>query len=712
MESILELTTIAVALLTFAIGVIVFLRDSKNPIYQSFFLVAVFFSLWMVANYYSNNLDFSHSQQLLINRLVFVFSVAGIGWLPIFFGELTGNSSARRYKKVIVAITVSLMLVSITPLVVKDIIPMEPVTEVLFGPMSAIYFLGLIFLVATSIGIFWCGVRYTKGIMRARLQVVGWATITTLLLGLVTNAVLPFVFGSFNATVLGPLFFSLMIAAFAYAIIHQRLFDVRLVIVRSLAYMLVVIVMGAFYVFFTTNVVSLIFEDATQTEKQILDAVVVVALIFAFQPLQRFFDHLTAQIFYREAYSIREVIDRLSDNLVTQIDIDRLCTSSLDILVPALLPSRMQIIALKKKEVVRSISAFEGKEISVDAELVQILMKQPRGIVHTEEATSRDLKKLQNKYGIDLALRLTTRETVEGFLLLGPKANGLAYNSKDLELLSISAKNLGLALSNAKQYQEISQFNETLVAKIELATKRLRRTNLRLKKSDSIKNDFISATSHQLKPKLAAAKGCVDLLYEEAEGPLNDNQRTTLKLISKSVDRMIHIVSDILGRAVQNPENFNPNIMVTDIQGLVKGEVNSQRNNATKRGITVEYELKEDVVELAIDQMMIQEVLSNLISNAVQYSHDNGVVKVLVAVIDNRMEFAVVDEGMGLGSLKQEDVFKKFVRGKEAKIARPTGTGLGLHIAKTLVEAHGGGIAIESRKKTGTKATFWLPLKF
>lgn len=702
--------TLVIALFTLGMGVVVLLRNPKKALFRSLFLVAAFFSFWMVANLYSNDLTLTYKSQLLVNRLVFALSAAAAGALPIFFSELTGSSFVQSRKNLIVSFTIYLAMISFSPFVVQDILPKEPITEILFGPAAVIYFLGLIFFVGISIAIFWSGAKNTTGIARTRLQVVGWATIIVLILSLVTNAVLPFWFGVFNATLVGPLTYSLMVAAFAYAIIWQRLFDVHLVIVRALAYLLVILTIGVAYILLVANATSRIFSNASQTEELLLATIVVVILIFVFQPLRRFFDQLTTRVFYREAYDVREILDQLSDSLVSQIDIDHICSSSLEILASALHPSRMQIVVLKGEKALASKAVPNSKHIKIDTTLVKAVVKRKELISHTEETANRSLKKLRSKFGVDLALKLVTQKDVEGLLLLGPKANGLVYNSKDFELLSISAKSIGLALANAKRYDEISRFNETLLTKIESATKRLRKANVRLKRLDSAKSDFISAASHQLKPQLTAAKGFVDVIYDGVEGPLNRQQRATLELVTRSVDRMIRIVSDILENAVNDPENLSLHMSTTNVTSLVKEEVNNQRENIIKHGLTIEYKVEEGIVDLLVDKLMIQEVLSNLLNNAIQYSTDGGYIEVSARTVGDRMEFTVSDSGIGIGTSAKKDLFNKFARGARAKSVRPTGTGLGLYVSKTLVEAHGGGISIEPRKPTGTKAIFWLPL--
>jgi hypothetical protein len=218
--------TIFVASATILTGIIVLLRDRSNNKSRSLFFMALLLGLWMLANYFSNDVSLTYRLQLEINRLIFVTSAGAMAAVPLFLCFLFSNSAYKKIKKIFLIVGASVMLLAFTPFIVRDIKPMLPVTEVVFGPLAFVYFLAVGFFLFSAIVIFYKALKTTKGIARAQFQVVGWSLTVSLVFGIMTNAVMPYFFRSFNISLIGPLFFAIMVFGFAYAIIVQRLFDV------------------------------------------------------------------------------------------------------------------------------------------------------------------------------------------------------------------------------------------------------------------------------------------------------------------------------------------------------------------------------------------------------------------------------------------------------------------------------------------------------
>jgi len=297
-------------------------------------------------------------------------------------------------------------------------------------------------------------------------------------------------------------------------------------------------------------------------------------------------------------------------------------------------------------------------------------------------------------------------------LILGRKFNGSVYSPTDASYLEICAKNISVAIENALKYEEIEQFTQTLQMKVEKATKKLKKVNQKLEEQDAIKDEFISMTSHQLKPQLSASSGFISLLQEGREGQLNKGQSELVELAQRSIERMAEIVTKLLDTSKFNSEGVLLSKKATYLQNIVREEVRrTEKTIANEKNIRIVMNIQENMPKIAIDGTQIEEVISNLLANAVQYSHNNSEIKVSLKQSASAATFTVQDFGIGVAANKQKQLFTKFYRAKNARLMRPTGTGIGLFFARKVITAHGGTMQFTSKLHHGSTVSFKIPLK-
>lgn len=699
--------TIVVAALTLLVGLVVILRNPRSRLHESLFLTSVFFSLWMVANFYSNDLSLDYDQQLLMNRLIFVFSAGAMGWVFIFFGDLTQNTRFLKHRSLFLLFTVVLMLTCATPLVVSDIIPMLPVTEVVFGPIAILYFAALLFDILASIWILIIEARKSSGITKARLQIVGWTTVVTLVLAFTTNALLPFVFGSYDASIGGPVFFSIMIAGFAYAIVRHRLFDVRLVAVRSFAYLCAITVLAAVYVLLVITITEYVLGDAPDsTPGQLATALLAIPLLFVFQPLRGFFDQVTTKLFYRSVFNPQTVIDEFSTSLVYQTSYQQINDNSIHILNEALKPFTSQLWVSEKRSVV--FRGHHGKRPNSNPSLMS-LRNLSEELTVIDELPSSDTKRDFAKHNIGIVSRLSSDQEELGYLILSGKKNGDIYRDRDIEVVRIASHSLSIALDNARKYEQIESFNEELIGKIDKATAKLKLSNAELKELHRAKDDFISAASHQLKPQLSVAKGLVELLQDEDPAKLSDRDEI-LKNTSRSIDRMTRIVSDILEKSLTDTGHVALNVSKCDLLELAEDEYRAAIPEAQKKKIEISLSSDVSSMPVRVDSLKIREVLANVIRNAIEYTRHSGSIEIVVSNSNDQAQVMVHDTGIGIPKEEMHGIGQKFYRASNSIDVRPDGTGIGLYVARGFVEAHGGRLIVSSKEGQGSSIGISVPI--
>lgn len=245
--------------------------------------------------------------------------------------------------------------------------------------------------------------------------------------------------------------------------------------------------------------------------------------------------------------------------------------------------------------------------------------------------------------------------------------------------------------------------------KIEKLAKDLEAANQKLKELDEMKSEFLSLASHQIRSPLTAMKGYSSMLLEGDYGEISIRAKEAVRAIFASSQNLITIVNDFLdisrieqGRMIYKKEEFD---MIKSVHEVVT----SLMPNIQKSGLEFIVDVpKHFEAKVRGDEGKIKQVISNLIDNAVKYTI-RGSITISAHVENGKVRIEIKDTGMGLDQADISRLFTKFVRMKDAYRTNVTGTGLGLFIAKRMIEAHGGTIGAQSKGKE-TGSTFWFEL--
>ncbi|HYI15178.1 MAG TPA: ATP-binding protein [Thermomicrobiales bacterium] len=226
---------------------------------------------------------------------------------------------------------------------------------------------------------------------------------------------------------------------------------------------------------------------------------------------------------------------------------------------------------------------------------------------------------------------------------------------------------------------------------------------------DEMKSEFISIVSHELRTPLTAIKGFTDLILEGEVGEISNQQREFLEIVQSNSDRLVALINDMLdisriesGRISLNPEEVH-------IPAAVDHAVTALRPLIDEKGLQIQTELVEEPAAVVADRARLQQILINLISNACKYTLAGGWITVRSEALEGQIAISVSDTGIGIPPEALPHIFSKFYRVDQPQTRDVGGTGLGLAITKSLVEMHGGKIAIASRAGVGTTVRFTLP---
>ena len=229
---------------------------------------------------------------------------------------------------------------------------------------------------------------------------------------------------------------------------------------------------------------------------------------------------------------------------------------------------------------------------------------------------------------------------------------------------------------------------------------------------EQLKTDFITLSSHQLRTPLSAVKWFTEILLKQRTGKLNKKQLDYLSEIHRSNERAIALVNDLLQVSRVESGKLHLDLVRVDLAALLEEVINSNRLSLEARNVTYHYEIVNGPLPpVRVDKTKIKRVLQNLFSNAVGYTPKGGRVDVVLKKATKDIICSISDSGVGIPASQQRLVFGKFFRGSNAVKIKPDGTGLGLFIAKSLVEAHKGKIWFESEEGKGTVFHFSLPIE-
>jgi signal transduction histidine kinase len=723
----LSVAVAVIVFLTFFMATFVVVRraDRVNLTFALFTYVA---SIWIVANYLGANFK-DHRFSVYFAHLDFMTGLLAVYFYWLFTLALLARPGAKaklllfqeRYKLWLLGLVVILSVSTLLPVVLR--VRWSGVESALsYGSLFIVYSIGLAGLVGLGLLNMVAAYRSSRETQKKQVGIVAIGLGIGVSVVAFANIVVPKLTASSstnlwvgNVAYLGVVIF---VAATFYAVIKHRLFDLQLVVARSVAYAIALAVLSAFYGLIVFSIVRIIFDVRVPIGAQIFLALATGLTGIAFVPFRKYFDRFTNLIFYRDAYEPQSLFDELNKVLVSSLDVKFLMGQSISIIETALKPSQATVLLINESGDIRS---FSGRKIAIRDDdmrnLRQLVPKMRQKVVITDhliDPRQADLRNLLQSNDIAAIVHLTQnlRTSTEGFgyLMFGGKKSGNPYNQQDARVLDTVANELIIAIQNALHYEEIQRFNEALQSRVDEATRKLRRTNDKLKELDETKDDFISMASHQLRTPLTSVKGYLSMVLEGDAGSINDTQKKMLGQAFVSSQRMVYLIADLLNVSRLRTGKFMIEPIRTDLSVMIGEELAQLVETAAARDIQLTYDKPKDYPLLMLDETKTRQVIMNFVDNAIYYTPAGGHIRVELTTTDHAAELRVVDDGIGVPKAEQHHLFTKFYRAGNARKARPDGTGLGLFMAKKVILAQGGIIIFDSHEGKGSTFGFSFPL--
>jgi len=698
-------------------SLLVVVKNPKSPINISLGIALLFLGFWTIG---IAGLASPVGYSDMYGRLIFTAATVGMHGLFLFsyFIVHAGKAPIKiRYPLFSSIIALAVAALTVTPAVVSKVEASgsSNLPSPVFGSFYSVFVIWAVF-VGFAIGTLLIrNYSRSRGIKRAQALTILFSISFAVFTALITNILLPLILDSAEPAKLTPVTSIILAAGLSYAVLKHRFLDIRLVVARSVGYLLTLLVLIAGYSIVTYVIVGKLFNDNGVHAQQFLSVASLIFVALTFNPIKRFFDRLTGKFFFQDSYNPQAFFDELNKAVVATIELDDLLART-SAIVNSYLKSDFCLISIKdgSSSIKRAVGAPKGMSLHDIARLHTFAAKIKEPVIITEYIEDTDeyaaLKRILHRDNIALMLRLRAdyfhKEEDLGYIVLGAKKSGNIYNNQDAQILDSMANELVIAVQNALRFEQIEKFNITLKQQIEDATHKLRNTNQKLRLMDQTKDDFISMASHQLRTPLTSVKGYVSMVLDGDAGKITPLQRRLLNQSFISSQRMVYLISDLLNVSRLRTGKFIIEPNPCNLAKVIKDEIEQLQETAKGRNLELTYNKPEHFPTLMLDETKVRQVIMNFIDNAIYYTPSGGHISVNLIDKPKTVEFTVTDDGIGVSKDEQHHLFTKFFRAQNAKRARPDGTGLGLFMAKKVVIAQGGAIIFKSQENKGSTFGF------
>ena len=393
----------------------------------------------------------------------------------------------------------------------------------------------------------------------------------------------------------------------------------------------------------------------------------------------------------------------------------------------------------RSREISQRVSQVFDKELSKRTEEMsskhEAIVKEK---THSEEVAWKKYKKVLND-------KKTTegviRSLAEGLVVVDAEGKVIVMNPAAEKLLGVSKKEkIGRPITENLKASHLASFThggeenrEIEIYSEEDETKKILRASsavienengqtvgmvsvlsdiTKQKELDQLKAEFVSKVSHELRTPLIAIQKSVSLLFSESAGKISETQKQFLSMAERNLKRLTLLINDLLDLSKLEAGKMQIKREYRQMSAVIRDTVETLIHWANTKSIKLEQEVEAKLPDVNIDDNRIIQVLTNLAGNAIKFTPNEGRVTISVRARHEKgeMEICVEDTGVGIEPDDLSKVFNKFHQVGERVSTDIAGTGLGLSVAKEIVELHGGRIWAESDKGAGARFIFTIPL--
>lgn len=525
------------------------------------------------------------------------------------------------------------------------------------------------------------------------------------------------------ASIIGQVLRVLGLVGFAYGVYSHRIFDVRTRMRRILAYSMVALVSAGFgfVIIFMTQQITVQLPQTVQTG--IVVFIGAVGLLI-YPRVYRFLERGSYRFFLGAEFDNNKVLRNYSQAIARTLDVEQLSIVIVGTISELLETNRGALMLLSRvgdNYHVQPIPAMgripqEAITFSGDSLLIYTLATQRQPLLQYEIDFNPQLQQINedeqvwlSEMAMDVYVPINTDNELTGLIALGPKSSGQTYRPNELELLQVLADQTVVALQNARLYSELGSQNE----RIRLLNSNLRNQNSRLEIMDRVKSDFITIASHELRTPLTQVKGYADILQAmNDESALTQEQtKEIVAHINRATVQLERLISAMLDASQLDVDGMRLTYVQTKVDTVLRLAVEPLAAAMKERRISLKLDGVNTVPDIQADFKRLVQACGNIIGNAIKYTPDGGTIRITADCLkaedgEEYIELVIADSGIGIDPKYHELIFEKFFRIGSTQLHstgstkfKGAGPGLGLPIAKGVIEAHNGRIWVESESE-------------
>jgi signal transduction histidine kinase len=530
--------------------------------------------------------------------------------------------------------------------------------------------------------------RQTK-IARQRLQILYLLVgiISMFVIGLVLHVMNYFFHLGYSFFFVASLYSLLISFFFALAIVKYRLVDIHFIIRGGILYSLLSGLVLVIYVLFIKNVCDILARKL-ETNSLLVEAVLVLVLVFLLRPLERRVEEFIDRFFYRERYLFRMKFFEFTRTLLNLPDLQTLLEAAVNFISQALLLNRVGIWILEGESNSYRLFTQKGfpreRYFAADSPFIGYLKKSERAV---ELETVKNFRALQpevremSEARLSLGLPLEWEEGLLGFILVGEKKDGKNFTIMEIEALEALAPAVAMAISRARLYQDLKKKDWQMMQSEKLAAL----------------GEMAASFVHGIRNPLGIILGSAETLRKEVPQPV---QSEMIQFIGEESERINRMLTSFLEFAKPKPPVFQE----VDLKDVLDRTLDWISIPARKQQVEVRREYPPEKVLIPVDPEQIREAVVNLEMNALEAMPEGGTLRIILNQKDNRdVTIRLSDTGGGIPPGAESKIFDPFFTTKER------GTGLGLPIVYSVVKNHGGTVSAASNNGGGTTFTLTLP---
>jgi signal transduction histidine kinase len=514
----------------------------------------------------------------------------------------------------------------------------------------------------------------------------------------------------------------MIMVCYIIGIIRHRLMDIDLAINRSSVYAIVSSIALVFYLVISRILGEILLQVSPRSEIALeLFSILIIAMLFA--PLKQSVQKIIDKHFDQDRYAYHNIVHGLGEELSSVLSMDDLAEIVTSQLNKALKPEFCAIILKKGSD----YNIYKNTGNTGE------LMKTWGNL--DLDAIGYNPENVKDRH---LIIPLLNKGQKTGFILLGGKVSGREYNREDMSLMKNLSYEVAIAIENAticeglrehlksmeEAYIRLKEFLKAsnteiilpeehklggfdLISELDIIANALIGGSEKIRELDELKSQFLSDISHELRTPLASIKGYAKNLLDGVVGELNEKQIHDIERIYQNCDRLIRLINDLLNltRIEAGKMDFRPSEV--RISSLISDIVSEFMPITRKKEIMLITDYPSDVSIIA-DEDKLRQILTNLVDNAVKFTGKQGKIDIRAYDYEDCLQISVKDTGIGIASDNKDQVFERYHQLQNMGNGS-SGIGIGLAIAKSLVEIHGGEITVISKPGVGSCFTVSIP---